>query len=206
MLPLTHFYMIRHGETEANARQIMAGSLDSPLTETGRKQAVLARVVVERLEIRPTRIVHSHLSRARDTAAIINENLGLPMVEDPDLAEIHVGELEGAPYERCMGLLDKWADSPGGETCGQFFERVRRAKKKTLENPDGPALIVSHGGVFRALWKMYGHDMPGVRNCHLHEFRPDPSRRRFPWITHVYDFGDSLVRTEALYHQDEEIV
>ena len=75
MIPLKHFYMIRHGETEANAARIMAGSLDSPLTENGRRQAKTAQVIVNSLAVKPSVIIHSNLSRARETAQIINEEV-----------------------------------------------------------------------------------------------------------------------------------
>lgn len=204
MIPAKHFYMIRHGQTEANLNRIMAGSLDSPLTALGRQQADEARIIIEQLEVKPTRIIHSNLSRARDTAHIINTNLGLPMDEDPDIAEIHVGELEGAPWEACQ-FFDEFIDPPSGETFPQFFQRIQRAKKRALENNPGPVLIVCHGGVFRALWKMYGHNMAGVRNCHLHEFMPLPERKTFPFLSHVYDYDGKLVRSEAIYHSEDEI-
>ena len=202
MIPQKHFYMIRHGQTEANLNQIMAGSLDSPLTDLGRQQADAARIVIEQLEIKPTRIIHSNLSRARDTANIINTNLGLPISEDPDIAEIHVGSLEGAKWADCA-FFDEWLDPPDGETFQQFFERIQRAKKRALENNPDPVLIVCHGGVFRALWKMHGHDMLGVRNCHLHEFLPFPERKRFPFLSHVYDYDNGLTRTEVIHHTDD---
>ncbi|MBX2833542.1 MAG: histidine phosphatase family protein, partial [Micavibrio sp.] len=31
-VPIKHFYMIRHGQSEANAAKILAGHTDSPLT------------------------------------------------------------------------------------------------------------------------------------------------------------------------------
>lgn len=201
MIPLRHFYMIRHGETEANFSRIMAGSLDSPLTERGRDQAREARVIVEQLEVKPASIIHSQLARARDTALIINENLKLPMTEDPDLAEIHAGEFEGAPWEQCA-FFDDFIDPPGGETFLQFFERIKCAKKRALENHPGPVLIVCHGGVFRAFWKIYGHDMPGVRNCQLHEFVPRPEQKIFPFLAHAYDYDKELVKTEVLHHKE----
>jgi len=89
---LQHFYMIRHGETEANAARLMAGSLDSPLTPKGRQQAKDTQIIIENLEIKPRAIVHSQLSRARNTAKILNTNLNLPMHEDADLAEWHAGD------------------------------------------------------------------------------------------------------------------
>ena len=65
MLPAKPFYMIRHGQTEANRDCIMAGSLDSPLTDTGRGRGQARHVqdVVQTLESKPSLIVHTQ-SRA----------------------------------------------------------------------------------------------------------------------------------------------
>ena len=94
MLPARHFYMMRHGETEANLARVMAGHTDSPLTELGRRQAKSSQAVLTFLNIKPQAILHSHLSRARDTASILNEVLGVPIHEDRDLSEMHVGIFE----------------------------------------------------------------------------------------------------------------
>lgn len=182
------FYMIRHGETEANAAKIMAGSLDSPLTARGRDQAAAARVILENIPIKPSVIVHSQLSRARETAEIMNENLRLPLVEDADLAEMHAGDWEGAPYDLCRSMLDGWHDPPGGETFKTFLARVKSAKNRALSahQADNAVLFVCHGGVFRAFAKLYERDIWGVRNCELHKFTPAPERKPFPWDAKLY--------------------
>ena len=204
MIPAKHFYMIRHGQTEANAARLMAGSLDSPLTEMGRQQARDVHAIVQNLVIKPEMIVHSQLSRARETAAIINEALNLPMYEDPDIAEHFCGDWEGKPYEECRSMLDGWATPPNGESFDDFCTRIRRAKTTALNRSKGPVLIVSHGGVFRGLGKLYGLNTPGVfKNCHLYEFQPDPAQEKFPWRVWHYD---SQTRSESsVFHESEEI-
>lgn len=198
MLPAKPFYMIRHGETEANAARVMAGSLDTPLTDKGRAQASVARDIAARLETKPQMIVHSHLSRARDTAQIINEGLGAPMHEDADLAEFHAGEWEGVPYDQCDGLLSGWVNPPGGETHVQFVDRIRRGKHNALSTHDAPVLLVCHGGVFRGFGKIYGLNVPGVfKNCHLYEFQPDPNNQAFPWRVWSYGFDQDDFRQES---------
>lgn len=193
MIPNRHFYMIRHGETEANAARIMAGSLDSPLTAQGRNQARAIHTVIETLAIRPRKIIHSHLVRARDTAMIINEALNVAMHEDPDYAELHAGEWEGVPYEQCPALLNQWVDPPGGEPCDEFFTRIRRAKTRALQDRDEPVMVVTHGGVFRAFLKLHDIDIEGVRNCILYEFEPGDSGNPFPWSVWRYDIENGAV-------------
>ncbi|MCK5284233.1 MAG: histidine phosphatase family protein [Alphaproteobacteria bacterium] len=188
MIPAKHFYMIRHGETKANVARLMAGSIDSPLTEKGRGQARAVLPILEKLEIKPKAIFHSHLSRARETAEILNKALNVTMNEEPDFAELHAGEWEGEPYEICKPMTHGWYDPPGGETYQQFLKRIKRAKIKTLGLNEAPVLIVCHGGVFRAFSKLFGIDSFGVRNCHLYEFRTAKTTNKFPWQAWHYEY------------------
>lgn len=198
MIPRKHFYMLRHGETEANAARIMAGSLDSPLTETGKMQARGLHDVIDMLAIKPRKIIHSHLARARDTALIINEALSVPMHEDPDYAEMHAGHWEGVPYDDCPALLKDWIDPPGGETCETFFTRVRNAKIRALEHKESPVMVVCHGGVFRAFLKLHDIHIEGVKNCILYEFEPKTHHDAFPWTLWRYDMEGEITRTEVI--------
>ena len=199
MIIAKHFYMIRHGQTEANAAEVMAGSVDSPLTELGRQQAYAVQQVVETLSVKPKVIVHSNLSRARDTASIINEVLGVPMHEDADLAELHAGDWEGVPWADCPDLLTGWPDPPNGEKFEDFMMRVKRGKNRHLERHEGPVLVVCHGGVFRAFSKLYELDVGGIiENCHLYEFEPDTANSVFPWRAWHYDQdGPHVLRNPA---------
>jgi len=199
-ITLKHFYMIRHGETEHNAKQIMAGSTDSKLTERGITQARKTQTILESLSIKPQAIIHSHLSRARDTANILNEVLNVPLHEDPDLSEWHAGDWEGVHYDECPDLLEKWIDPPGGETLEQFLTRTKRGKNKALALSEQPIMIVCHGGVFRAFGKLYGLDSPGVDNCTLYEFKPDPSKTQFPWDIWAYRTENETVREPSMIY------
>lgn len=207
MLPAKHFYMIRHGQTDANANHIMAGHLDSPLTDLGRAQAETARKVVEDLPIKPVHIIHSHLSRARDTANIINTNLNLEMTEDGDIAEIFSGDWEGVSYIEQAEIAEGWATSnpPNGETWKEFTARVHRAKQRALEiERQGPVLIVSHGGVFRAFGKIYKIETrSGFKNCHLYEFMPNPKQDSFPWKVWDYDYEEETADSKIIRNRTD---
>lgn len=190
MLPAKYFYMIRHGETEANAAQIMAGWTDSPLTELGRKQARNTHQIFANLDTKPKAIIHSHLSRAKETAEIINEVLGVELYEDPDIAEMNAGDMEGEPYKVARPLFEGWPVIPNAEHPDEFFERVKRGKMKALAM-DEPVLVVCHGGVMRAFGEIYGISVPGkFKNAHLHDFKPNLDKKHFPWDVMHYDFCD----------------
>lgn len=188
ILPAKPFYMMRHGQTEHNAAECMAGSTDSPLTKLGIEQAFAAQKVMRDITPLPVKIFHSHLSRARDTAAIVNELLNVEMIEDPDLAEICAGDMEGRPWAECIDIFDGWVQTPGGEHPNDFFTRVKRAKKRALdETTDGSPLIVCHGGVMRAFGALHDADAPAIfRNAHLYEFLPT-NNPDFPWEVFDYD-------------------
>ncbi len=189
-IPQRSFYMIRHGETEANLAKRMSGHMDTSLTALGRQQADAARIIVENLDEPPDVIIHSHLSRARDTASIINTNLNLPTYENPDYAEMHFGDWEGMPFEIHTNIQRSWVEwknpPPNGESFDQFMNRIRTAKNHALALDYKNPLIVCHGGVFRAFAKLYNHDLKNVQNCHLHRFDPDKNAT-FPWAVRTYD-------------------
>lgn len=195
--------MIRHGETEANAAKIMAGSLDSPLNDNGRRQAREAKEIIESLAIKPRTVVHSQLSRARDTACILNESLNAPIHEDHRLAELHAGDWEGQPYAVCSPLLHGWEDPPNGEPFSDFTQRLQQAKSHALATHDGPVMIVSHGGVFRGLGMIYGLQIPGVfKNCQLYEFLPQPEKPGFPWAVWNYRIENGVCVREPSHVYD----
>jgi broad specificity phosphatase PhoE len=151
--PVT-FYLVRHGESEANAAHRFAGRTDSPLTELGRQQA---EVVAEALANVPfDRIVSSPLSRCRDTALVIARPHQLPVDLEPDLVEIDVGERTGTPFDEVRGLPE-WRDDgfvawPRGETLDQVLSRAHRVITRIAAESAGQrVLVVGHGGVTRIL-------------------------------------------------------
>ncbi len=185
MLPAIPFYVIRHGESEANVAQFASGHVDVPLTPKGLEQAQAAAKIVAALEIKPTLIVHSHLQRARITAEIINEGLGLPMVEDREIAEQNFGDWEGVSWEITRQPIRDAVDPPNGETHQAFYNRVKDTITRHVNayEKTAPIMFVCHGGIFRAIGGLYGQPMTGIANCALHCFHPDSDEQAatFPW-------------------------
>ncbi len=181
MIPAIPFYMIRHGESEANLGQYASGHVDVALTPKGLEQARAAAKIVAALEVKPSVIVHSHLQRARITAQIINEGLGLPMFEHPEIAEQMYGDWEGVTWETTRQPIRDGIDPPNGETHADFYQRVKGAITSFVNGHEGPILIVCHGGVFRAFGGLYKSPMTGIENCSLHHFVPDAANEAFPW-------------------------
>jgi glucosyl-3-phosphoglycerate phosphatase len=151
--------VVRHGETEWNERRIIQGHTNSSLNETGREQA---RTLAESLrELGFDQIVASDLDRAKETALIVGEVLGLTPETDPLLRERSFGEYEGRPTDDLSSDLtgieesvyvDPDARPPGGES---FRDVVARAQlfldKASHEWPGARLLVVTHGGMVQAL-------------------------------------------------------
>lgn len=140
------FWFLRHGETTANAADIIAGATDSPLTETG---LVQARRAAECLAAEPIAAIWtSPLSRARHTAEVVARQLDVRLIVHPGLAERNWGAWEGQP----RASLDRSATPPGGESPEAFRLRTRAALA-TIDGPF-PVLIVAHSGIARELHAM----------------------------------------------------
>jgi len=180
--------MIRHGESEANAARLTAGGeMDSPLNENGRAQATALAALIDTLPVKPDIIYHSNMSRARETAEILNAVLKLEIRPARDLREHEVGAWEGQPWDEVFPLILKKIDPPGGESFSVFGERIRRAMEEICARNHRLPLLVAHGGVFHAIGRLYRHEVGIIRNCHLHYFEPHPPHRHFPWRVSHFD-------------------
>ena len=90
-----HFYIFRHGQTIWNAEGRPQGQhpYPVPLTMTGREQA--AELAAKLADKKIKTLISSDLLRARQTAEIVAEKLGLKVEFDPRLREVDYGELNG---------------------------------------------------------------------------------------------------------------
>jgi probable phosphoglycerate mutase len=132
------FWYLRHGETAWNALNLSQGRVDNPLNEAGIAQARSAAALLRNRGI--ASIISSPLSRARVTAEIVGETLGLPISLDIDWQEVSFGVQEGQP------MSDWFTDWFEARSTPQGAESFNRA----LTNPP-VVLVVAHGALFRAL-------------------------------------------------------
>lgn len=156
----TPFWFLRHGETDWNAQGLSQGAVDIPLNGVGLAQARRAARTLQGMGI--ASIVASPLARARVTAEIAAEAIGLPVQLDADLREVAFGEQEGQP----MGdWYDDWiagsCTPAGGESFAALYLRAVAAVNRAIARP-APVLVVAHGALFRALRLAFGHE-PNVR-------------------------------------------
>jgi broad specificity phosphatase PhoE len=157
--------LARHGETSWNALGRLQGHTDIELNATGREQARSLAAEIAGTGVRT--VWTSDLARARQTGEIIATALGLaaPRTE-PELRERAFGVFEGLTRDECASQHpDAWqawlaqtGAPPGGEPREAAVVRMARALERIAAREEGPALVVSHGGVMR-LWLM---DLLGV--------------------------------------------
>ncbi|WP_165825917.1 histidine phosphatase family protein [Actinomycetospora cinnamomea] len=160
--------LVRHGQSAANARGVMCGRSDPPLTETGRRQA---RALATGLP-RPTRLVSSPLARARETAVLLGADV--PVEIDARWTEMDYGALDGQPMSALDGdAWRAWRSDPdhvpaGGESLAAVRARVAAAcAELAAEAAAGEVVVVSHVSPIKAAiswalgvgidiaWRMY---------------------------------------------------
>jgi len=150
----TTLYLVRHGESEANAAGVFAGQTDSPLTPKGREQAKVVAMALRPVHF--DRIVTSTLSRTKDTAAEIAAGRDVRVEAFADLNEIDLGDAAGKPFDEVSGLPGYASDGfhqwPGGESLEQVVKRAMGVIDRLVaESRSKTICIVGHGGVTRIL-------------------------------------------------------
>lgn len=187
---MTHLTLIRHGQTDWNLARRIQGSTDIPLNETGREDA---RLAAESLASGTHHAVYtSPLLRAKETAEIIADRLGLEVVgEVPDIREREFGDGEGMLVEDYISTYGDWhAEVPGAESLDQVGERAiaalhtiaREARRRSAPQAES-VLVVAHGGVIRAVIDhVSGGTLPRngevLRNGSAHRFVAAPGYLR----------------------------
>ena len=162
---MTTLLLVRHGETDWNAEGRLQGHTDRPLSDFGRRQArrLGDQLKSEELEGEGLQAIYSSdLARARETAEIVGERLGLPVELDPDLREKDWGNWEG------LTAVERDRVEFVGESTEAHQERMLRGLRRIAERhpDDGRVLVVTHGGSMRRVQTAtMGMALPVVENC-----------------------------------------
>ena len=143
---MADLYLVRHGQTEFNVRNILQGWHDSPLTARGREQALATRTAFEVRGVTFDHVYSSPLGRARHTAELIaGEGCSIELVDD--LREWHLGSLEGTSNrEMPPQPLGDYPVAFGGESEARLRARMVAALFRIMARPQhNCVLAVSHG-------------------------------------------------------------
>ena len=160
------FVFVRHGEA-LNAAGRCIGHTDLPLSDAGAAAVktlatgMRAHFATE-FSSNTWHVVSSDLSRARTSAAILAEQLGLASQEDSRLREMNFGawdglewsEIEATDGERCRAWMERWtvAAPPQGETVCDVTGRASDwfDSATTLLPVVNTIVVVTHAGWIRA--------------------------------------------------------
>lgn len=179
---MTFITLVRHGQTDWNLARRIQGSTDIPLNATGREDARAAARALAR--DRHDAVYASPLLRAQETARIIADELGLgtPALTR-GLREREFGEAEGMSVPDYLERYGDWqAEVPGAETLHTVrdraldsIDRIARAARRRSSPRTESIVVVSHGGVIRALLlHVSGGTLPrdgeSLRNGSVHRF------------------------------------
>lgn len=173
---MSSLLLIRHAQSTWNATGRWQGQADPPLSGAGEELAARAAARLGR-DTRFELVVTSDLERARRTGEILATGNGSgpsdgqqpTVVVEPGLREFDVGQWSGLtrseiekrwPSQLALFDAGRLPGAPGGETRSDFDARVRRAAERVARLIDRHrstcTLVVTHGGVIRALLRSAG--------------------------------------------------
>ena len=169
MEDLNYLILVRHGQSEWNAKNLFTGWKDPDLTDEGRNEAEKAGKLLFEKKIDLDEMFTSVLIRAINTGNIILDQLGIksvPITRHKSLNERNYGDLAGLNKDDAR---KKWGEEqvhiwrrsydvppPGGESLKNTGERVlpyfeNKIKPLVLEGKN--ILIAAHGNSLRSLIK-----------------------------------------------------
>jgi broad specificity phosphatase PhoE len=149
--------LVRHGQSTWNATGRWQGHADAPLSDLGRSQAAAAIASVPKVDA----VWSSDLERARETAEILGEGLGLTVRVDARFRERDAGAWTGLTRPQIdagwPNYLVEHKRPAGFEHDDEVIARVLDGLAEVHRaHPGAGVLVVAHGGVLRALERRCG--------------------------------------------------
>ena len=159
--------LVRHGQSEWNAKNLFTGWKDPKLTDLGIQEAIKAGDLLETRNLKFDLMFTSDLFRAQETGRLILEQMNqtdIQVIKDQSLNERNYGDLAGLNKDEAR---EKWGEEqvhiwrrsfdvppPGGESLKNTAERVlpyfeNKIMPKVKEGLN--ILIAAHGNSLRAL-------------------------------------------------------
>jgi broad specificity phosphatase PhoE len=150
--------LVRHGQTAANAQNLLQGHVNHPLDEVGIAQVSLLGGALQK--IAPvSRVISSPLQRAQQTAQAISQGLAqyIEVETDPRWIELNYGDFDGQPVSSVSP--EQWATwrtdehfrPPQGETLAELSVRVHDAIDALLaDSVSSHIVVVSHVSPIKA--------------------------------------------------------
>ncbi len=166
---MSKLILVRHGQSEYNAKDLWTGWIDVPLTDLGRLEAKEAGEEIKDLKVDVVFV--SDLIRSKQTWEEMAKVLGLenlPTIEAPEIKERSYGDLAGLNKweaknkygeEQWVKWRRGWDEPiPNGETLKDVYNRAVPFYEKNIFpilKLGKNVLLSSHGNSLRALVKYF---------------------------------------------------
>jgi broad specificity phosphatase PhoE len=141
------FLIARHGQSLFNVDQVVNGdpALDRGLSEQGIEEAqqLASQLAALSLDL----VAVSPFPRALQTANIALGAREVPHLVDAELADVRIGELEGATldvYRATPAHANRKERFPGGESLDEAALRYAGAFERLLAREEPTTLVVAH--------------------------------------------------------------
>lgn len=152
-----NIYVIRHGQTDYNLKNLYQGQTDIPLNSKGIQQAKETSQKFKELKINVDVILASPLSRAQETAKYVSEAVGVSLITEKGLIERSFGDMEGHPNREDCNITmlldyDKNYNICNVEPIQDLFKRVYSCMERIIEKyKNKDVVLVTHAGVAQAI-------------------------------------------------------
>jgi broad specificity phosphatase PhoE len=160
-------YITRHGQDEDNAKGILNGHRDAPLTQRGEQQAIELAENILKHGLKFSAVYTSPLLRVRQTAEIVAKNSNNPRpVVMQNLIErnfgVMTGELISSIPERCApnilkaGQITYFTNAEGAETFPDLLERAGKVLAEVRQkHTAGSILLATHGDFGKMIYAAF---------------------------------------------------
>lgn len=158
-------YLIRHGESEGNAKRLVTGSPADRLTPKGRKQVHGLKSVLEGYSLRPMKVISSTMLRTIETFELLD--LSSELTKHSELNETDAGSVSewsldefNRKYDDFWTSFDPKRKFPGGESHSDLYNRVTSFVKAELEKEiEKDLMIIGHAGTISSVFH-WAYDVP----------------------------------------------
>jgi broad specificity phosphatase PhoE len=188
--------LVRHGETAHNAEGRWQGQSDIPLSDIGREQArrLAAVLPLMRQDLLPSVVYSSDLSRAVETAQILQVSIGNPEHhQSPAFRERGYGSWEGKSRAECAEHWPGHTRPHDGEAWTAVYKRMTAGLSDVLKQHQGDSsiMIVGHGASLKAI-------IANVLYPGLDHHEPPGCLLSNTGLTVIQRGGDAIWRIERL--------
>ena len=148
------FVFARHGESTANAANVLSSDPSGPVALTARGRAQARSLGAQLANLHIDLAVGTRLPRTQQTIDIALDGRRVPTLIEPGFDELQAGDLEGAQIQVYRSWRNHHTSSdrlPHGESIDDALQRYVGALRRLLARKETVTLVVVHELALRYL-------------------------------------------------------